>query len=317
MADAPWRLERPVLDAGTVEALLAEQFPDLGLSRAERLGEGWDCETWLLDDAWVFRFPKREEVQQSLAREAVLLPVLKDRVDLRLPDPQWFGQPGDLFPFSFFGYRLVPGRTWDWSARPALPLATFESDFIGFLNVLHGSTSAARRAFRDLGMAFADEEAPLDWAAELGRVRELLEGRLQSGTLAAVAPLLAGEVAPPPFAGDPVLLHFDLAEDHVFMDEITAKIRGVIDWADAGLGDPAMDFVEATIWLGPAFLERVLAGYRHSVDAGFRDRVRYGAGVVALLNLAYAVERGDERRAARRQHHLEAVMLPAGELMSW
>lgn len=318
MAEAPWRLERPVLDAAAVEALLAAQFPDLGPRRAERLGEGWDCETWLLDATWVFRFPKREEVQESLAREAVLLPVLQERLDLHLPDPQWFGQPGELFPFTYFGYRLVPGRTRDWSVRPARPLAAFESDFIRFLNALHGSTPAVRRAFRDAGMRLPEEEVPLNWAAELERVRTVLEQRLQSGTLAALAPLLAGEVdPPPPFTGDPVLLHFDLAEDHVFMDDATAKISGVIDWADAGLGDPAMDFIEATIWLGPAFLERALAAYRHPVDAGFRDRVRYGASMVALLNLAFAVERGDASRAARRQHHLENVMLPAGELLSW
>lgn len=318
MDEVPWRLERPVLDPGVVKALLAEQFPDLGARSVARLGEGWDCETWLIDDHWVFRFPKREEVQTSLAREAVLLPVLAERLDVRLPVAQWSGSPGEHFPYSFSGYRIVPGRTWDWSARPAAPLAAFEADFGRFLDALHGSTACADRALRKAGGKSLGDPVPLDWTAELERVRDLLEQRLRADTLAVVAPLLAGELAAPaPFAGDPVLLHFDLAEDHVFMDDATGKILGVIDWADAGFGDPAMDFIEVTIWLGPECLERVLAAYGHPVDAGFQDRVRYGASVVALLNLAFAVERGDALRAARRQHHLENVMLPAGELMSW
>lgn len=317
MAEAPWRLERAVLDAGAVKALLAEQVPDLDVSSVSRLGEGWDCEAWLVDDHWVFRFPKRQEVQVSLAREAVLLPVLAERLDVRLPVAEWSGKPCERFPYTFYGYRLVPGQTWDWSVRPTTRLVTFESRFMGFLNRLHGSTAAARGALREAGEMLADS-IPLDWVAELERVRDLLEGRLRAETLAVVAPLLAGEVAAPaPFVGDPVLLHYDLSEDHVFMDDATGQILGVIDWADAGFGDPAMDFIEATIWLGPEFLERVLAAYRHPVDAGFQDRVRYGASVVALLNLAFAVERGDALRAARRQHHFENVMLPGGELMSW
>lgn len=317
MSEVPWRLERPALDGGTVKRLLAEQFPHLGVSSVARLGEGWDCETWLVDDSWVFRFPKRDSVQANLAREAALLPVLDERLDVRLPVAEWSGSPGERFPFAFFGYRLVPGRTWDWSARPTAKLSAFEADFIALLNGLHGSTAAAKQALPDVYGSYADGYAPMDWGVELMRVRDLLLRRLRPATLQVVAPLLAGELqAPAPFTGEPLLLHFDFAEDHVFMDD-AGRVLGVIDWTDAGLGDPAIDFIEATIWLGPAFLERVLAAYQHPVDGGFRERVRYGASVVALLNLAFAVERGDAERAARRQHHLENVMLPAGELMSW
>ena len=318
MGDVPWRLERPVLDQAAVQALLSEQFPGLGVSRVARLGEGWDCETWLIDDRWVFRFPKRESVQASLAREAVLLPVLSERLDVRLPVAEWSGRPGERFPFTFFGYRLVPGRTSNWSARPAARQTAFEAGFKRLLNDLHGSTRCAQRALREAAVELPDDPTPLDWVVELQRVRGLLEQRLRAETLAVVAPLLSGERPPPAaFSGDPVLLHFDLAEDHVLMDDATGTILGVIDWADAGFGDPAMDFIEATIWLGPEFLERALAAYRHPVDAGFGARVRYGASVVALLNLAFALERGDTERVARRQHHLENVMLPAGELMAW
>ncbi|MCC5887931.1 MAG: phosphotransferase [Gammaproteobacteria bacterium] len=317
MDAVPWRLERPALDAAAVRRLLHAQFPDLAAESVSRLGEGWDCETWLIDDAWVFRFPKRESVQASLAREALLLPILAERLHIRLPVPEWSGRPDASFPFAFAGYRPVPGRTWNWSARPARRLAAFETDFVAFLNGLHGSTAEARRALAQTGGSYPEDYAPIDWAAELARVRHLLTERLGPETLALVAPLLAGNLPPPDaFRGEGVLLHFDLSEDHVFMDD-AGRVLGVIDWADAGFGDPAVDFIEATIWLGPEFLDRALAEYRHPVDAEFRRRVGYGASVVALLNLAYAVERGDAQRAARRQQHLETVMRAAGELTSW
>ncbi len=310
MGDAPWRTERASLDEASVRALLAVQFPELTVTHVERLGEGWDCETWLVDSTWVFRFPKRAEVQPSLARERALLPLLAKRLPVRVPVPEWIGESGALFPFDFSGYRLVPGRTWDWARRPEQPLSAFEDDLVRLLNVLHGITALARQALGD--EAHLEAHAPMDWHAELLRVRPVLEAHFAVDSRLAALLDAASEV-PEPFAGTPVLLHYDLAEDHVLMDD-AGRILGLIDWADAGIGDPAVDMIEPTAWLGPAFLERLLARYAHPVDAGLRHRVRYGAGLLALLNLAYALERGNADRAARLQRHLLEVMLPNGEL---
>ncbi len=316
-AGVPWRLERAPLTAPAVRALLADRFHGLALDAVVPLGEGWDCETWLVDDTWVFRFPKRAEVQPSLQRECAMLPLLGERLPVRVPVPEWQGEPAADFPFAFFGYRLIPGRALDWAERPSQPLETFEADFAALLNALHGSTAAARVAVAGVEQNYPESYAPLDWHAELLRVRPTLEAHLSDRALAATAALVNGRIEPPPaYPGDAVLLHYDLCGDHVLMAADSGRILGVIDWADAGFGDPAIDLIEATLWLGPAFLERFLARYDHPVDPGLRTRVRYGASVIALLNVAYAIERGQEQLAQRRRRHLEETMLPRGELYS-
>lgn len=313
----PWRLERAPLTETAVRALLAARFSALVLDTVVPLGEGWDCETWLVDGTWVFRFPKRSGVQPSLRRECAILPLLGERLPARVPVPEWRGEPAADFPFEFFGYRLVPGTAWDWAARPSQPLETFETDFATLLNALHGSTAAARAALAGVGQSYPENYAPLDWHAELLRVRPTLEAHLSERALAATAALVNGRIEPPPaYPGDAVLLHYDLCGDHVLMAADSGRILGVIDWADAGFGDPAIDLIEATLWLGPAFLERFLSRYAHPVDPGLRARVRYGASVIALLNVAYAIERGQEQLAQRRRRHLEETMLPRGELFS-
>lgn len=323
MEQEPWQRQRAALDGDAVRALLAAQFPALRLQSVQPLGEGWDCETWLVDGTVVFRFPKRAEVQASLEREGVLLPLLQQEferagLEVVLPVPRWQGQASERFPYVFAGYRLVPGRSRNWSLRPSTVLSAFEDDLLRFLEVLHGCTAKAEAVLADHDLSYPVDYAPLDWQAELRRVGPTLQARLSAAALEVVTPLLRGEVEPPPpFAGEPRLLHFDLAEEHVLMDPVGGGITGIIDWADAGFGDPAIDFIEPTIWLGPAFLERAVARYGHPLDAGFRNRVRYGAAVVALLNAAYGYQRGDEALGRRRQRHLEAVMLPAGELGSW
>ena len=314
--EVPWRTDRQALDAPRVRALLAEQFPDLKLREVARLGAGWDFETWEVDAEWVFRFPKRAEVEASMAREAELLPLLARHLEVRLPVPEWMGEPSAQFPFGFCGYRLVPGRAWDWTERPKKPLIAFEDSLVGLLNGLHGLAPAARALLAGAGRMPPEDVSPLDWRLELVRVRGLLEANLESAVFARALPLIDGSLTPPPaFAGAPVLLHYDLAEPHLLLDDDRGNILGVIDWSDAGFGDPVMDFIEPVIWLGPDFLERVLARYVHPVDAGFRARVRHGASVIALLNLAYAVEQGDALRAGRRRCHLEGVLVPNGEFI--
>ena len=49
-----------VVEAGLVRRLLGDQFDELELRSLEPLGEGWDNSVWLVDERWVFRFPRRE-----------------------------------------------------------------------------------------------------------------------------------------------------------------------------------------------------------------------------------------------------------------
>src|SRR6266566_401550 len=45
------------------------------------------------------------------------------------------------------------------------------------------------------------------------------------------------------FAFQPVLIHCDLACEHIFCDPVHGVLTGVIDWGNATIGDPALDFV--------------------------------------------------------------------------
>lgn len=62
-----------------------------------------------------------------------------------------------------------------------------------------------------------------------------------------------------------VFTHGDLQAEHVFVDGGT--ITGVIDWGDAGLGDPLYDLAVLTVGHGE-HLDDVLAGYADDVGVG-------------------------------------------------
>jgi len=43
----------------TVREVVREQFPELAVTTLEPMGEGWEHETYLVDDHVVFRFPRQ------------------------------------------------------------------------------------------------------------------------------------------------------------------------------------------------------------------------------------------------------------------
>lgn len=67
----------------------------------------------------------------------------------------------------------------------------------------------------------------------------------------------------------PVFIHGDLQVDHVFVEQITDEVTGVLDWSEGAPGDAMYDL--ATLAIGhPEHLDDILAGYGagHGADHG-------------------------------------------------
>lgn len=86
-----------------------------------------------------------------------------------------------------------------------------------------------------------------------------------------------------------VLTHADLGAEHILADR--GVLTGVIDWSDAALTDPALDFARLYRDFGPAFLHDTLTVYGTS-SPELRHRSRYFARCAALEDLAYGRESG-------------------------
>jgi macrolide phosphotransferase len=101
-----------------------------------------------------------------------------------------------------------------------------------------------------------------------------------------------------------VLARSDLHPQHLLVDG--GRLVGLIDWADATIGDPSMDFVDPYACLAPAVFERLLADYeRHGghVWPGMREHIAHRASLEPVINGLYGLETGrtdliDQARAA-------------------
>ena len=70
---------------------------------------GWDNTAFVVNDEWVFRFPRREIAVALIERESRLLPRIADELPLPVPRPDLVGAAEPRFPWPFSGYRALPG----------------------------------------------------------------------------------------------------------------------------------------------------------------------------------------------------------------
>ena len=108
----PWEADAELSPEQSTR-LIAAQIPSLAPARVEIMGVGWDNAAFVVNERYVFRFPRRQVAAGLIEREARILPLLAPHVPLPIPVPEFVGHPDDGYPYYFAGYPMLPGTTAD------------------------------------------------------------------------------------------------------------------------------------------------------------------------------------------------------------
>ncbi len=256
---------------------------------ATLLGHGWDNAAFLVDDAYVFRFPRRAVAVELIRSEVAVLPRIAPLLPLPVPVPVFAGAPSAAYPWPFAGYRLLPGTPLD-AARPDVRNRARLTPALGqFLRALHGPRPRAAAE----GLLGGDTIGRLDHAKRLPQARTRFDDAAAAGVLPDAGRFVAAmeRLAPDDVPRPAVVVHGDLYARHLLLDGGGAP-AGVIDWGDVHLGDPALDLAAALLVLPAAEIDRFRTSYGE-IDATTWDRATYRAIHHAALELAYGIDRDD------------------------
>ena len=216
--------------------------------------EGWDSSVFEIDDEWIVRVPRREEVRGWIRREAVLLPVLAPALPVPVPR---FEAVEDAGPIFFVAYRKLDGGPLDSRACRGAQGAALAARLGSFLTVLH---TFPRANAIQAGLADADSSEWLEQqrglAARCERdVMPLLDPDERRRARAVFDAFLSSWDR----SVDLVLVHADLGPAHILRRGST--VSGVIDWSDARLGDPALDLAWLLHGTSTRFTDALLSAY--------------------------------------------------------
>lgn len=229
-----------------------------------------------MDGTWILRIARRPEVVAAHQRELRLLPLLADAMPFAVPRPV---HSGEWCGHVFLTYRLIAGR----------PLQRHDVvvEVTEMLRALHGfPTDVARDALGCAGttVEWRSGYAYL-WEETARTVLPLLDGELRGALIQRYDGFLDR-------AADftPVLVHRDLGAEHVLVDPATRRPVGLIDFEDAAVGDPAIDFAGLLTALGERRTRAVLDAYAGEVRL---DRVRDYWWIGSLHAVLHGVRTSD------------------------
>jgi aminoglycoside 2''-phosphotransferase len=237
----------------------------------------------VINDALIFRFPRSEQVAETMKREVAILAQLQGRLPLPIPNPVYFSDAP-----VFMGYPMLSGepvRHDTFASANEAVVASAAYTLADFLKTLHS-----------IPLPLTDLELPIDeqredWAAMYAEIREKLYPFMRPDARQQVSANFERALDDPAlWRFDPVLRHGDFGTRNILYNPQTMKINGVIDFGAAGISDPAQDV--GAVWsLGDRLMKPFFNAYPEMRLT--LDRVGFIRSTYALQQALYALRDGN------------------------
>jgi len=265
---------------------IREIRPDLAIERASLNSEGLLNDVVIVNDAFVFRFAKRDYGFKDLKEEAEVLRLLRRRVTLPIPSP--FYEDHEVM-----AYPLIPGETMRRDLLMSLP-ETDQQAIAGqlaqFFKELHG---IPLEEINESSIPMADALMKYEgWVKLYSRLRDKVFPLLLPHARAWATEHFESWLSDPAnFEYEPRMVDTDIPPYHILFDRVRRRINGVIDFGCAGLGDPAADFSVIIHDYGESFMDRFYKIYPEAET--YLRRARFYAGAMEMRWLLKGIEQND------------------------
>ncbi len=195
----------------------------------------------------ILRVAKSEEFEEDARTEAVAVPAVF-AAGVKTPELLVFDDSRQDLPFAFTLYRRAPGQD----------LASLDPDDAQ-LPALYQMVGEELQSLHQKVKNIQDPKGWLDHPVDpkphiaLEKARKAHKIDAMNGRW--LEQWIDHLVKASPYPGPPVFLHNDLHAGYTMVEPESLRLTGLIDWGDAGWGDPAIDFQRFPAWALPWALE--------------------------------------------------------------
>lgn len=281
----------PVLDEATVLKLARHHLSTA--SRVNSVDEtGGEARTYVIDERYIFKTqrPHRVRTSTSLEKEAFFLNVIaKEAPEISVPRVIGYGREGNI---EYTLMTRMPGT--------ATRNVTIEGDARRTALFELGKTL---RRIHSIPVALFEKSPLFPGDKNITEVRARIEGGLRRGVealknqpdawSASISPeALVAETMASVKSEQRTAVHANPGPEHVFVDPVTLKYQGIIDFGDAYISHPAFDLRR---WSSPADRSALVGGYQADGKVGDDFLATWQA--VLLSGLMGTIAMWPERRA--------------------
>ncbi len=293
MASHQWQ-QTIFIDTALAAKLIQQQMAFEVKSIVE-MGKGWDNIAYLVNQQYVFRFPRRAMGVECLQNEIQVLPYLAQHVSFPFTHPEFVGTSSQEYQSPFAGYPLLSGTPL--SELPVEPIqsASFAKKLARWLKELHAIPVRQEDRMAIKG----DQNWRYNVSQRSDKVIKSLEtytsyfqdAGFEVGTLAAALEYFKAynfeHLARTSYC------HGDLYSRHILIDD-NHEASGLIDWGDVHIGHPGIDLSVGIMILADDTLSIFLKEYGNIDDTTYTMAL-FRAFWHPIALLPYCYEEKEER----------------------
>jgi aminoglycoside 2''-phosphotransferase len=267
--------------------LIKEKIPHLDIKHYHQNKQGQNNDVLIVNNEWVFRFPKYREGIKQLKKETVILDYVSSKLSLPVPDPVYQCFHPDEPGMVFTGYRILPGiPLWknDMSCLDTNQIRKAAEVLAVFLKELHSlpleselssiqhSESTCYEEMSDLYERLKTKIYPFMKQESIEETDNRFTNYFHSFE-----------------SVYPCIIHGDFGCSNILWDK--GDVSGIIDFGGAGISDPAYDVAGLFASYGDEFLKMMIPHYPEILS--FKDRVYFYQSTFALQEALFGIENDD------------------------
>ncbi len=290
-----------IVESRSARKLIEKCFPQLKITQSRQILKGWDNIVLEIDNQYIFRFPRFRESEQHLRKEIMFLPILSRYLRTRVPNYKFVWRGDSEYPYWFAGYRKITGTPMTVGGFRKIWIKTLAKDIAGFLNELHSLSIPER------GLHGIPKYTPKDCCnarravyTKVQRTVYPLLGKEMRGRVETFWHNQLANLANVDF--EPVLIHGDLTSRNILFDPSKLRLKGILDWSDSLVGDPAFDFA-GLFEINPNFGHEILRLYGRA-ESDFNTRIDLYLKTIPFHEIIWGITQNSEEFKTQGLRHL-------------
>ncbi|MGG0277128.1 aminoglycoside phosphotransferase family protein [Bacillus rhizoplanae] len=293
---------------------IQKTLPNLPIHSFHQDESGWDNVAILINDEWLFRFPRKVEYAKKIPREKQLYEVLSPMLQTQqIEVPNYhilYKNKVDTIPVCSY-YKIIHGKPFKPSYLHNLSInekTKIVTQLASFLAAFHTVPITLAKEW-----GFQVEQTPEYWKKLYMKLKHYLFTTFTIEETKRLNTLFQTFFEQLYTSSSPqTVIHADLTHNHILFHPLLRHIAGIIDIGDAQIGDPAFDFAGLYADYGHAFTLEVYEEYTsltNRTDTTFFERIiSFYQYSPILHDLVYGFETNDSKMIENNTKRLLHVL---------